>query len=192
MELSPLPFNGHEDAQGTRTQLKNLSNKHEEILLWLLEHPFAKLSECALACGVTQGWLSQIIHSDLFQARLAEVRGEILNVGVLSLHEKVSALASEAVDALLEKLPEIEDAERLESIADMTLKRLGFGTSAAPAVAAPVINNNIIVADKASLAQARSIVREVKAALPPLAAHNDAEESRRPAEEPAKLEVDSP
>lgn len=192
MELSPLPFSGHADAQGTRMQLKNLSNKHEEILLWLLEHPFAKLSECAIACGVTQGWLSQIIHSDLFQARLAEVRGGILNVGVLSLHEKVSALASEAVDALLEKLPEIEDPEQLESIADMTLKRLGFGTSSAPAASAPVINNNIIIADKASLAQARDIVREVKAALPPLNAHNDTEEARRAPVEAPKLESSPP
>jgi hypothetical protein len=76
---------------------------------------------------MSQPWLSCIIHSEAFQARLAEQKEKIFNGTVLPLKEKMTAIAHQALDQIGDRMPLMKD-ETVASIADSTLDRLGFGS----------------------------------------------------------------
>lgn len=153
------------DADG-RYQLKQLSHTHEAIAIWLMENPAANLSECAAAFGFTSGWLSQIIHSDLFQLRLANMRQQGMEVGVLALHERMSGVAALCLEKLAEKVATCENVEVLTSTANMTLRRLGYGSPKGAVIInnnqGAIVNNNTTNVDKALIADARALMSRVK------------------------------
>lgn len=111
----------------TRVQLKSLSHTHEAIAMWLFENPEQNMGECARAFGYRQGSLTQIVHSDLFQLRLANMRQQQMHTGVLQLHEQLAGVASLALDRLAEQTELEQDTDRLSNIADRALRRLGYG-----------------------------------------------------------------
>jgi len=43
--------------------------RHEGVLLWLLEHPWAKLQDCARATGYSPSQISRIVCSPEFRTR---------------------------------------------------------------------------------------------------------------------------
>jgi hypothetical protein len=51
--------------------------RHEAVLLWLIEHPTATLSEGALATGYSPSHLSRITCSPDFQRHLHDLRTEL-------------------------------------------------------------------------------------------------------------------
>lgn len=162
-------------------ELKKLSHRHEEVLMWLLMNPDKPQRECARELNFTEGWLSQIISSDLFQIRLSELREQDFNVSILSLREKLTAVANMSLEKQLEKLEVEQDFDKIQKAGDSALKRLGYGIGKQevpnPQVpAGVVINNNTVVlgeADKASLAQARQLLDVHKRLTPPLTSEDD-------------------
>jgi hypothetical protein len=51
-------------------------DRHESVLLWLIEHPSEPLSECTKVTGYNAVYLSRIIRSPDFRQRLALVHAE--------------------------------------------------------------------------------------------------------------------
>jgi hypothetical protein len=51
-------------------------DRHESVLLWLIEHPSEPLSECTKVTGYNTAYLSRIIRSPDFRQRLALVHAE--------------------------------------------------------------------------------------------------------------------
>ena len=51
-------------------EIARLNTTHEMLMNWLVCNPEKSLRECADHFGYTQSWLSQIIHSDIFQHAL--------------------------------------------------------------------------------------------------------------------------
>ena len=159
-------------------QLQKLSHRHEEILMWLMLNPNKSQGECARELGYTDAWVSQIINSDIFQARLAELREQDFELNVLSLREKLSAAADLAIDKMMERLEVETDIDKIRNVGDTALKRLGYGTPANPAqvaIGGRIINNTLIVdgASKAALEQSRQVLDYVKRNTAPLAAEDD-------------------
>lgn len=112
----------------TLPQVKKLSHRHEAVLRWIFANPERKLRECAEELGYTQAWVSCIVHSDVFQARLSELRGQFDDGALLSLNEKVSGIAHLAADKLLDQMEHMEDPVFLRDTMDKTLSKLGYGT----------------------------------------------------------------
>ena len=54
---------------GQRNPYPRWQLRHEGVLLWLLEHPAAKLKDCAAATGYTPSHISRIVNSPDFQVR---------------------------------------------------------------------------------------------------------------------------
>jgi len=50
-----------------------LNRRHLGVMIWLLEHPAATLTECAQAVGYSRPWLSRIVNSPEFRAQHAKL-----------------------------------------------------------------------------------------------------------------------
>ena len=48
--------------------------RHEGVLLWLLQHPWAKLNDCARATGYSPSQISRIINSPDYQRHYRAAR----------------------------------------------------------------------------------------------------------------------
>lgn len=108
-------------------QLASISHRHQAIADWLLANPAEKLYVCATAMGVSQPWLSAVIHSKLFveyfQKRRAvhegflreQITGAQLAVTLQALNKLSEIIADEATDGRLI----LDTAER-------TAKLLGY------------------------------------------------------------------
>lgn len=159
-------------AQDSKQPLQKLSHMHEMIVLFMLENPITSQHDVAVHFRVTQGWLSQVVNCDMFQARLAEYRQKGFEVGILSVHEKLAGATSLALDKLTDRLAEEQDTVVLLDAANKLSQRLGHGASA-PAFQLNVQDNSVTVASRESLAEARDIARRVKLALKPLMGESD-------------------
>lgn len=161
-------------------QLQKLNHRHEEILMWLMLNPNKPQGCCALELNYTQGWVSQIVNSDMFQLRLAELRSDDFQVSVLSIREKMNAAASLGLDRMIEKLEVEPDLERIRGVTDTALKRLGYGqrTNEVPKGNVSLVQNNTFnmgEADKKSLEQARNLLLLKTKQTEPLTNEDDQE-----------------
>lgn len=147
-------------------QIAKVSIKHDAILDYLLVHPAEKLGDVAAYFGMSQAWLSVVIHSDAFQVKLAEKSDECFHSSILPLREQLMGVAQVGVAKLgevLENASVVTDKQFIVDTTDSVLKNLGYSPkSSAPAQpAAGVTNNNIFVVGKATLASAREKMRTV-------------------------------
>jgi hypothetical protein len=78
-------------------ELQKLNHRHEAIINWLLANPEKNLGDCAKAFGYTQPWLSQVIHSDMFQALYRQRATELGGLVVHDIRTKLNGLAVAAV-----------------------------------------------------------------------------------------------
>ena len=148
--------------------VQRVSTKHVEIMNYMLLNPTHKLADVARHFGLTQPWLSCIIHSEAFQARLAEKQGEIFNGTVLPVKEKIAALAHQALDQIADRMPMMKD-ETVAAIADSTLDRLGFGSKAlAPQAPGQASTVNVNINLRQELEDARRLIGAAPAVLPAL------------------------
>ena len=130
--------------------LLRLSHCHEAVMNWMLLNPDRSLRECADHFGYTQSWLSTLIHSDIFQARLAE-RQEGIRVRIAdSIPQKMRMAADIGVEKLATALEKSEDPDFILDATDKLLHRLGYAPArsagAPPGQAGQVgVQNNFFV-----------------------------------------------
>lgn len=142
-------------------EIAKVSHRHEAIMQYMVANPTAPLGEVAAAFGVTQPWLSCIIHSHAFKTKLRERQDALFGNIAATLTEKLEAVAHAALDNLHEHVlaSNSNPAQNLE-VADTVLKALGYGAKGAPTAAAPgaaQVNNFYISRD--DLAQARMVIQ---------------------------------
>ena len=143
--------------------ISKVSPVHQQLADWLISNGGQTKGwnkRAAEKFGYTQAWLSIIYHSDAFQDYYKLRVKEFGDAVVLGLAEKVNGVAGQALDILAEKLETQGDTlpvSQVLDIADMTLKRAGFGEKAA----APTQINNYVVGPE-QLEAARSAMRGAK------------------------------
>ncbi len=115
--------------------LRKLSWWHESIIDWMLLRPEGRLGDCAREFDVTQSWLSIIVNSDLFRARLAIRRAELAGEIGATVIDRLSGIAGQALESIAEKI----EKERtklpigeLRETASMALNALGYGAKSGP------------------------------------------------------------
>jgi hypothetical protein len=142
-----------------RAEIKSVSHIHESVMNWMIANPTRSLAACAQEFGYTQAWLSTMIHSNLFQARLREKQDVLFGDLATSLNDKLAAGADIGVTKLVTQLEKSEDPKFIKETTTMMLDKLGFGASnrvGGPGVVhnAPV-QQNYYMASAADLAEAR-------------------------------------
>lgn len=91
-------------ASGRRVVAK-LNYSHEEMVRQILTNPGVSQNQLAAMFGYTPGWISQVLSSDAFQARLAEVRDKIEDpILIATIKERTEALYLRSLQILQEKL----------------------------------------------------------------------------------------
>jgi hypothetical protein len=150
--------------------IQQLSPTHVQIMDWIIANPHRSLGECAATFGYTQAWVSQIIHSDCFQAMLAAKQVELFGEVRLTVRDRIIGLAHESLRRLTEKVAVEQDIEKVTNAADLSLRALGFGAKAAPPPvgAGGMQQNNYFVGsvDRETLERARALMHKPQQELP--------------------------
>lgn len=158
----------HDDAAPARSQLsspapapelKNISHVHEAVMNWMIANPSLPLRACADHFGYTQSWLSTMIHSNLFQARLKEKQEQVFSGVARSINDKLMAGADIGVEKLVQHLEKSEDPKFIKDTTQLMLEKLGFGAQTRVAGAGQVnagpVQNNFYMASPQDLEAAR-------------------------------------
>lgn len=138
-------------------QLQKMAPKHQMIAQYMLANPTASQGQIAAAFGMTQSWLSIIVNSQAFAEYMATLNEEILHERVIPLRDKLLGVSHRAVEKLGAAVEASADPQFLLAAADKTLHRLGYAPARGPEPLPSQVNvqQNILVADKEMLAEAR-------------------------------------
>jgi hypothetical protein len=109
---------------------------HDAMIDQLIANPAIKQGELARLFGYSGSWVSTVMASDAFQARLAFRRAELVDPTItMTIEERFKALTSRSLDIMMEKLsgpaPMISDALTLKAL-ELGAKSLGIGGNAPP------------------------------------------------------------
>jgi len=154
-ELVPIPQNGP-----NKVQVKNVSNRHEAIIAFLVAEPEMKQSDVARHFKVTPSWLSTLIHSDAFKARLAERQDEFFSAALVPIKDKLETLASTGLDKLQEKLEIETNTGEIREIVKLALDRAGYGLGIPLTPGLAMQQNNFYAVDPDLLTAAKQRILE--------------------------------
>lgn len=147
-----------------RVQIKRMNPFHKQLALYLIANPSAKLPVLAKHFKKTQTWISIVKNSDAFKVYYQSlVNRQLDNLDpILQNTQAMTELALDAMNQKLETIGTDLSVTELKEIADMGLKRLGFG---APTINKPsntIINNShtTVVVDRGELESARKRMAE--------------------------------
>ncbi len=144
-------------------QILAVSDLHEGILNYLVTHPAVSRLEVAEAFGVTRCWLSTIIHSDVFQAKLRERQDEVFTEAIVApIEQKLLGAAHMAAERMMELLPNTGDLREVSGAMDTALKNLGYGQRSTATINADQVN--VVQVSSESLSRARDLVGAARAA----------------------------
>jgi len=112
-------------------EIKRISYSHDAMVDLIIANPGLSQNQIAAHFGYTPSWVSQIIASDAFQARLAERRDEIVDPTIrATVEESLKGLLIRSMDILREKLDRpahaIPDNLAIRT-AELSAKALGYG-----------------------------------------------------------------
>ncbi len=108
--------------------IERVKYSHDAMIDMIIACPGAKQGQLAVQFGYTEAWVSRIINSDAFQARLAERKGDLIDPTlVASVDEKLRALASKSLDVVLEKLALTNSPDMGLKALEITTRALGYG-----------------------------------------------------------------
>lgn len=153
-------------------QPKKMNWWYQSIIEWMIENPDQPLRVCAQEMGVTQSWLSCIIHSDAFKLAYSQARGEHFENTSYSVISKMEGIAIQAAGLISERL-ELEGDDiplgQLNSTAELALKALGFTSSHGRPSSVNVNLSNQNGTVGVSIAVEREVLQESRARMRQLA-----------------------
>lgn len=109
---------------------------HDAMIDLIVAEPWIQQNTLAEIFDRTPGWISQVINSDAFQARLAERKEQLIDpVLVASIKDRINAVAARSLELIQEKLDQPLAATMLKDdfllrAADLSTKALGYGARA--------------------------------------------------------------
>lgn len=126
---------------------------HDAAIDLIIAHPQANQGEIARMLGYTEGWLSRVIGSDAFRARLAERKSELVDPTLtLSVEERLNSLAMKSLDVVLDNLTTTKNVQTALKAMEISTKALGYGARAQNVA----VQQNFVVALPAKAESAES------------------------------------
>lgn len=124
------------EGPATRT-LKKMKYTYEDCVDRMIADPTLTQNELAAIYDRRPSWMSVVINSDAFQARLAARRKELVDPGLqVTVDDRFRALTIRSLEVLqhkLEKAPELVPDQLALQAAALGAKSLGIGVAAPPA-----------------------------------------------------------
>jgi hypothetical protein len=145
-------------------QILKVNPFHQQLALYMISHPSATLSQTARHFNYSPSYISIIRNSDAFKVYyqgLVNRQFETLEP-ILQGTQAVTELALEKLASKLDTIGDQMTPTELREIADMGLKRLGFGADLkGPSQVNINAPNGVVVVDRGDLAEARRKMAEV-------------------------------
>lgn len=117
-----------EGTQSAAVAIARVKYSHDAMIDLIIAQPGVKQSEIVKHFGYTQAWVSRIMNSDAFLARLAQRKADLVDPSIaLSIDERLRAVAAKSLDVVLEKLELVPTGEFALEAATMASKALGYG-----------------------------------------------------------------
>jgi hypothetical protein len=117
--------------QGTASaalSIDRVKYTHDSMIDLIIANPAVKQGELAKHFGYTEPWVSRIMNSDAFLARLAERKKDVVDPQlVLSVEEKLRHMASRSLDIVMEKLEVTRNPDTALKALEISTKSLGYG-----------------------------------------------------------------
>jgi len=142
-----------------RTGIAKTSYSHEALADLILANPAISQGELARSFGYTEGWISQVIGSDSFQAYLSTRKEQILDPVLRgAVEESFKGLVLQSIAKLREKMAANPSDELVLEVFKNSSRALGYG--ARPNQTNVQINqiNNSLVGVLSSLPPAGRVV----------------------------------
>ena len=101
---------------------------HDAMIDILIANPNISQNELAKAFGFTVPWVSRVMCSDAFQARLAERKHDLVDPTIrMTLEDKFKAMATKSLDIVMDKLCTVPTADLALKALELSSKALGMG-----------------------------------------------------------------
>ena len=112
-------------SQEAAKGIVRLTYTHDAMIDLILKEPTVTYDELAEIFGFSKGWISRVVGSDAFQARLAERKATLIDPQISkSINERMRGVTARAIDVIAEKLSSDEVS------ASYALDALGIATQA--------------------------------------------------------------
>ena len=119
------PLEGTESAA---LAIQRVKYSHDAMIDLMIANPDVSQGALAQQFGYTQAWVSRVVNSDAFLARLAERKGDLVDPSIaITLDEKFRALAHQSLDVIMEKLTVTKNPDTALKALELTSKALGYG-----------------------------------------------------------------
>lgn len=116
----------------TARQLTKVRYSHDAMIDILVENPWVHQNQLASHFGYSPAWVSIVMNTDMFKARLAQRREELIDPALrASLEERFRAVVTKSLEVLQDKLsqPTVPDNLVLRAV-ELGAKALGMGGNA--------------------------------------------------------------
>lgn len=125
--------------------VQKVNYSHDAMIDMIIANPGVSQGRLAHHFGYTQAWVSRVMSSDAFKARLAERRKEIIDPIVSqSVEERFTAVLEKGLDNLHEALVKRpDDTDLAITSIEVASKAMGFGAKVAQG---PAVQANFVVA----------------------------------------------
>lgn len=136
--------------------LQNISVSHNAIADWLIANPGrGQMGKCAAVFGITNAWLSVLIHQDAFKSMLKVKQNASFDLVIIPLQDKIAGVAHRSVEKMGEILDTTNDHRLVREIGKDMLTAMGYGGNAKAAVVIDNSTTNNLTVDAGALADAR-------------------------------------
>lgn len=113
--------------------IRKVRYSHDAMIDLLIAEPTVQQNTLAQIFERTPGWISQVINSDAFQARLAERKEELIDPIIrATINDRLKAVAAKSLEHLVDRLNApgagltLKD-DFLFKAAELSTKALGYG-----------------------------------------------------------------
>lgn len=109
-------------------EIKKVRYTHDAMIDFIIVNPAASQRELAALFGYTESWISQVMSSDSFKARLEARKKEVTDpLLIQSVEERLEGVTRQALEVLGEKLEVTRSAELAAKVLDISTRALGYG-----------------------------------------------------------------
>lgn len=148
------PLAGTQSAAGA---IATVSYTHDAMIDLIIARPQIKQNELAKHFGYTEPWVSRILNSDAFQARLSARKTEMVDPTILAtVDEKLRTAASLSLDVVIEKLTLTKNPDLATKVMEISTKAMGYGARQNNVA----VQNNFVVAMPPRAASAKEWAAE--------------------------------
>lgn len=108
--------------------IAHVSYTHDAMIDMILADPEIPQSKLAEAFDYTPGWISRMIASDAFQARMEERKAQLTDPLIAKkMNERLEGLATQSLEIVARKLEQANNADYALQALGLSAKALGYG-----------------------------------------------------------------